>query len=59
MTGVRGRLGLYGPGHVQRLQLIARLQCRGYSLAGILDLLGAWESGTDLGFGEDSCSRWR
>ena len=44
----RGRLGLYGSGHVQRLQLIARLQRRGYSLAGIRDLLGAWESGTDL-----------
>ena len=44
----RGRVGLYGPGHVQRLQLIARLQRRGYSLAGIRDLLGAWESGTDL-----------
>jgi DNA-binding transcriptional MerR regulator len=44
----RGRLGLYGGRHVQRLQLIARLQRRGYSLAGIRDLLGAWESGTDL-----------
>src|SRR5260370_8318308 len=44
----RGRLGLYGDGHVQRLELIARLQRRGYSLAGIRDLLGAWESGTDL-----------
>jgi DNA-binding transcriptional MerR regulator len=44
----RGRLGLYGSRHVQRLQLIARLQRRGYSLAGIRDLLGAWESGTDL-----------
>jgi DNA-binding transcriptional MerR regulator len=44
----RGRLGLYGTRHVQRLQLIARLQRRGYSLAGIRDLLGAWESGTDL-----------
>lgn len=44
----RGRLGLYGSLHVQRLQLIARLQRRGYSLAGIRDLLGAWESGTDL-----------
>ena len=44
----RGRVGLYGTGHVQRLQLIARLQRRGYSLAGIRDLLGAWESGTDL-----------
>jgi DNA-binding transcriptional MerR regulator len=44
----RGRLGLYDGRHVQRLQLIARLQRRGYSLAGIRDLLGAWESGTDL-----------
>jgi DNA-binding transcriptional MerR regulator len=44
----RGRVGLYGPEHVQRLQLIARLQRRGYSLAGIRDLLAAWESGTDL-----------
>jgi DNA-binding transcriptional MerR regulator len=44
----RGRLGLYGSRHVQRLELISRLQRRGYSLAGIRDLLGAWESGTDL-----------
>lgn len=44
----RGRVGLYGPGHIQRLELITRLQRRGYSLAGIRDLLGAWESGTDL-----------
>jgi len=44
----RGRLGLYHDRHVQRLRLISRLQRRGYSLAGIRDLLGAWESGTDL-----------
>jgi len=44
----RGRLGVYDGRHIQRLQLIARLQRRGYSLAGIRDLLGAWESGTDL-----------
>jgi DNA-binding transcriptional MerR regulator len=44
----RGRLGLYHDQHVQRLGLISRLQRRGYSLAGIRDLLGAWESGTDL-----------
>jgi DNA-binding transcriptional MerR regulator len=44
----RGRLGLYGDRHVQRLHLISRLQRRGYSLAGIRDLLRAWESGTDL-----------
>jgi DNA-binding transcriptional MerR regulator len=44
----RGRLGLYRDRHVQRLELIARLQRRGYSLAGIRDLLGAWENGMDL-----------
>ena len=44
----RGRLGLYGDRHIQRLRLIIRLQRRGYSLAGIRDLLAAWESGTDL-----------
>jgi DNA-binding transcriptional MerR regulator len=44
----RGRVGLYGAGHVQRLELIARLQRRGYSLAGIRDLLEAWASGTEL-----------
>ncbi|MGH3175113.1 MAG: MerR family transcriptional regulator, partial [Streptosporangiaceae bacterium] len=44
----QGRLGLYHDQHVQRLRLIIRLQRRGYSLAGIRDLLGAWESGTDL-----------
>jgi hypothetical protein len=31
----RGRLGLYGIRHVQRLEFITRLQRRGYSLAGI------------------------
>jgi DNA-binding transcriptional MerR regulator len=44
----RGRVGLYGAAHVQRLELIARLQRRGYSLAGIRDLLEAWASGTGL-----------
>jgi DNA-binding transcriptional MerR regulator len=44
----RGRIGVYGEKHVERLALIGRLQHRGYSLAGIRDLLGAWESGADL-----------
>jgi DNA-binding transcriptional MerR regulator len=44
----RGRVGFYGPSHSQRLELIARLQRRGYSLAGIRDLLQAWQDGTDL-----------
>ena len=45
----RGRIGLYGPSHLRRLELIARLRERGYSLAGIGDLLGRWSAGADLG----------
>jgi DNA-binding transcriptional MerR regulator len=44
----RGRIGVYGAQHVERLALIARLQRRGYSLAGIRDLLSAWNAGGDL-----------
>ncbi|HEY7323314.1 MAG TPA: MerR family transcriptional regulator [Streptosporangiaceae bacterium] len=44
----QGRIGLYDAGHVQRLELVARLQHRGYSLAGIRDLLDAWDNGTEL-----------
>jgi DNA-binding transcriptional MerR regulator len=44
----RGRVGYYGPAHVERLELIARLQRRGYSLAGIRDMLRAWADGADL-----------
>ena len=40
-----GRIGLYDASHLHRLHLIARLQHRGYSLAGIGDLLAAWRSG--------------
>ena len=43
-----GRIGIYGPEHQQRLELIGRLQTRGYSLAGIKDLLAAWEHGRSL-----------
>ncbi len=43
-----GRIGLYDASHVRRLQLIARLQDRGYSLAGIADLLAAWRGGDAL-----------
>lgn len=45
----RGRVGIYGPSHLRRLGLIGRLRDRGYSLAGIRDLLGAWRDGADLG----------
>jgi DNA-binding transcriptional MerR regulator len=44
----RGRIGVYRAQHVERLELIGRLQRRGYSLAGIKDLLGAWDAGEDL-----------
>jgi DNA-binding transcriptional MerR regulator len=44
----RGRIGVYGTQHVERLALISRLQRRGYSLAGIKDLLSAWDAGGDL-----------
>jgi DNA-binding transcriptional MerR regulator len=44
----KGRIGVYGDRHIQRLELVARLQRRGYSLAGIRDLLQAWDTGTEL-----------
>ncbi len=45
----RGRVGVYGATHLARLDLISRLQSRGYALAGIRDLLDAWRDGGDLG----------
>jgi len=45
----RGRIGIYRRTHLARLQLIGRLQDRGYSLAGIGDLLASWRDGADLG----------
>jgi DNA-binding transcriptional MerR regulator len=45
----RGRIGIYRGAHVSRLELIGRLQERGYSLAGIRDLVGSWRDGADLG----------
>ena len=45
----QGRVGMYGTTHLRRLDLIARLRDRGYSLAGIRDLLGRWGAGADLG----------
>jgi DNA-binding transcriptional MerR regulator len=44
-----GRIGLYDASHLRRLRLIARLQERGYSLAGIADLLSAWRDGDAIG----------
>jgi DNA-binding transcriptional MerR regulator len=45
----RGRVGIYRRAHLTRLELIGRLQQRGYSLAGIGDLLASWRGGADLG----------
>jgi DNA-binding transcriptional MerR regulator len=45
----RGRIGIYRASHLARLQLIGRLQSRGYSLAAIRDLLSSWRDGADLG----------
>src|SRR5207237_1090641 len=43
-----GRIGYYDQSHVDRLAVISRLQQRGYSLAGIGDLIAAWSTGTGL-----------
>ena len=43
-----GRLGFYDESHVRRLEGIARLQERGYSIAAIRDLFEAWEQGAGL-----------
>ncbi|MFC1414833.1 MerR family transcriptional regulator [Streptacidiphilus sp. N1-12] len=45
----RGRANIYEQAHLERLQLIAQLLDRGHTLAGIKELLDAWESGTGLG----------
>ncbi|MDP8955127.1 MAG: MerR family transcriptional regulator [Actinomycetota bacterium] len=44
-----GRTGHYDQGHLARLRLIERLQGQGFSLAGIAELLRAWEDGRSLG----------
>lgn len=44
----RGRTALYGPGHVARVDLIGRLQERGFSLASIAELVQQWEEGRSL-----------
>lgn len=44
----RGRVGYYGPGHRDRLRLIAHLQGRGFSLAAIKESLDSWNAGRSL-----------
>lgn len=59
---VMGRVGYYGPGHLARLRLVAQLQEHGFSLAGISQLLQAWEEGRTLadvlGFEEALTTPW-
>jgi len=43
-----GRTGEYGTEHLVRLQVILRLQAKGFSLAGIRELLSAWQDGATL-----------
>lgn len=44
----RGRVAVYGPSHLHRLELIAELQQRGHSLAGIKELLENADRGVAL-----------
>lgn len=44
-----GRTGWYGNEHLQRLEIIAELQARGFSLAAIRHTLDAWAGGGHLG----------
>lgn len=44
----RGRVGFYNESHLDRLRLIAQLQDRGFSLAGIKELLEGIEKGESL-----------
>ena len=43
-----GRVGVYDDAHLARLRLIGRLLERGYTIANIHELLGAWAHGRDL-----------
>ena len=57
-----GRIGYYDDGHLGRLRLIAHLQDQGFSLAGIAELLRAWEQRRSLadvlGFEEALTAPW-
>ena len=45
----RGRVGLYGTGHLERLRLVLALLGRGYPMAAIRELLEAWAERRTLG----------
>ena len=59
---LHGRVGWYDSGHLARLRLIARLQRQGFSLAGIREMLRAWQDGRSLadvlGFEEALTAPW-
>ena len=44
-----GRVAWYSDAHVARLRIVGQLLERGYTLSNIGELLGAWESGQDVG----------
>ena len=44
-----GRIALYSESHLARLRVIGALLERGYTLANIAELVGAWQSGQDVG----------
>jgi DNA-binding transcriptional MerR regulator len=45
---LRGRTGLYGARHLDRLRAVLRLQNSGFSLSAITALFDAWEAGATL-----------
>lgn len=59
---LKARTGYYSEGHVARLRHIAALLDRGFSLAAIRELFGAWERGYGLsdvlGFEEALAAPW-
>jgi DNA-binding transcriptional MerR regulator len=46
--GLVGRTGYYDAHHLERLRAILRLQADGFSLAALVTLLAAWETGMSL-----------
>ena len=44
-----GRIALYNDTHLTRLRLVTSMLGRGYTIAHVQEMLGAWEQGKDLG----------
>jgi DNA-binding transcriptional MerR regulator len=44
-----GRVALYNDTHLTRLRLITSMLDRGYTIAHVTEMIGAWEQGKDLG----------